>query len=155
MEVTHTLKNINSLLVWMNLIQGKTVTSMVRISKSFTIQITDTSAFPKCMISRVVVFDGWVMGVVHDDVHQWLLGSCVKFSQTAVVVVKYSVRSYWTVTEMGRLIFRAFRCEIELDYITVSSLLLVSVAKCLWKHKELVSVNLSWLQSLVGSITSN
>jgi len=28
---------------------------------------------------------------------------------------------------MGRLIFRAFQCEIELDYITVSRLLLVPV----------------------------
>ena len=30
---------------------------------------------------------------------------------------------------MGRLIFRAFQCEMELDYITVSRLLLVPVAK--------------------------
>jgi len=29
---------------------------------------------------------------------------------------------------MGRLVFRAFQCEIELDYITVSRLLLVPVA---------------------------
>jgi len=28
---------------------------------------------------------------------------------------------------MGRLIFREFQCEIELDYITVSRLLLVPV----------------------------
>jgi len=28
---------------------------------------------------------------------------------------------------MGRLIFRAFHCEMELDYITVSRLLLVPV----------------------------
>jgi len=28
---------------------------------------------------------------------------------------------------MGRLIFRAFQCEMELDYITVSRLLLVPV----------------------------
>jgi len=40
-----------------------------------------------------VVFDDRVMGVVYDDTHQWLLGSCVKFSQTAVVVVKDSVRN--------------------------------------------------------------
>jgi len=30
---------------------------------------------------------------------------------------------------VGRLIFRAFQCEMELDDITVSRLLLVSVAK--------------------------
>ena len=30
---------------------------------------------------------------------------------------------------MGRLIFRALQCEMELDYITVSRLFLVLVAK--------------------------
>jgi len=30
---------------------------------------------------------------------------------------------------MGRLIIRALRCEMELDYITVSRLLLVPIAK--------------------------
>jgi len=44
--------------------------------------------FPKYMISCVVVFEDLVMGVIYDDTHQWLLGSCVKFSNTAVVVVK-------------------------------------------------------------------
>ena len=38
------------------------------------------------MISCVVVFDGRVIRVVCDDTHQGLLGSCVKFSQTVVVV---------------------------------------------------------------------
>jgi len=38
-------------------------------------------------------FDGWVTRVVYDDTHQWLLGSCVKFSQTAVVVLKNSFRN--------------------------------------------------------------
>ena len=28
---------------------------------------------------------------------------------------------------MGRLVFRAFQCEMELDYVTVSRLLLVPV----------------------------
>jgi len=42
---------------------------------------------------------------------------------------------------MGRLIFRAFQCEMELEYITVSRLLLVPAAK----NYELVSVNLSEL----------
>jgi len=37
------------------------------------------------MISCVVVFDGKITRVVYDDTHQWLLESCVKFSQTAVV----------------------------------------------------------------------
>jgi len=45
------------------------------------------------MISWVVVLDGRTMGVVYDETHQWLFGSCVKFNQTAVVVVKDSVRS--------------------------------------------------------------
>jgi len=40
----------------------------------------------------VVYLDGRVMGVVYDDKHQ-LHGSCVKFSQTAVLVVKSSARS--------------------------------------------------------------
>jgi len=31
------------------------------------------------------------------------------------------------------LIFRAFQCEIEVEYITVSRLLLDPVAKGLWK----------------------
>jgi len=30
---------------------------------------------------------------------------------------------------MGRLIFRTFQCEVELDYVTVSRLLLDPVAK--------------------------
>jgi len=38
------------------------------------------------MISCVVVSDGRVTRLVCDDTHQWLLESCVKFSQTAVVV---------------------------------------------------------------------
>jgi len=44
------------------------------------------------MISCVIVFDGRVNKVDYDDTHQWLLGSCVKFSQTAVVVLK---NSFW------------------------------------------------------------
>jgi len=35
---------------------------------------------------------------------------------------------------MGRLIFCAFQWEVELEYITVSRLLLATVAKGLWKH---------------------
>jgi len=45
------------------------------------------------MISWVVVLDGQIMGVVYDDTHQWFIGSCIKFIQTAVVVVKNSVRN--------------------------------------------------------------
>jgi len=45
------------------------------------------------MISCVVVFDGRVTRVVYDDTHQGLLGSCVKFSQTVVVVLKNSFRN--------------------------------------------------------------
>jgi len=40
------------------------------------------------MISCVVVFDGRVTRVVYDYAHQWLLGFCVKFSQTPSVVLK-------------------------------------------------------------------
>jgi len=35
---------------------------------------------------------------------------------------------------MGRLIFHAFQCEMELGYITVCRLLLVPVAKGWEKH---------------------
>jgi len=35
---------------------------------------------------------------------------------------------------MGRLIYRAFQCEGELNYITVNRLLLVPVGKCLREH---------------------
>jgi len=43
-------------------------------------------------MSWVVVLNRRVMGV-DDDTYEWLLGSCVKFSQTVVVVVKDSIRS--------------------------------------------------------------
>jgi len=45
------------------------------------------------MISWVVVLDDRVMGGVDNGTYQWLLGSCVKFSPTTVVVVKDSVGS--------------------------------------------------------------
>jgi len=35
---------------------------------------------------------------------------------------------------MGRLIYRAFQCEAEPAYITISRLLLVPVGKCLRQH---------------------
>jgi len=34
------------------------------------------------MISWVVVLDARVMGFVDGNIYQWLLGSCVEFSQT-------------------------------------------------------------------------
>jgi len=43
---------------------------------------------------------------------------------------------------MARLIFCAFQCEMELDYIIASRLLLDPVAKGLREY-ELISVNLS------------
>jgi len=51
------------------------------------------SMFPKRMISGVVVFEGWVSRVVYHATHQhqWLLGTRVKFSQTAVAVLKNSL----------------------------------------------------------------
>jgi len=45
------------------------------------------------MISCVVVFDGRVNKVDYDETHQWFLGSCVKFSQTTVLVLKNSFRN--------------------------------------------------------------
>jgi len=45
------------------------------------------------MTSCVVVFYGRVTRVVYDDTHQGMLGSCVKFSQTVVVVLKNSFRN--------------------------------------------------------------
>jgi len=35
---------------------------------------------------------------------------------------------------MGRLIYHAFQCEVELDYTTFSKLLLDPVGKCLRQH---------------------
>jgi len=45
------------------------------------------------MINGVVVCDGRVTRVVYHDTHQWLLGTSMKFSQTAVVVLKNSFRN--------------------------------------------------------------
>ena len=53
---------------------------------------------------------------------------------------------------MGRLIFRAFQCEMELDYITVSRLLLgpvVNVCESIKNWFQLIYQNLSWLQYCV------
>jgi len=50
---------------------------------------------------------------------------------------------------MVRLLFRAFQCEMELDYITISRSLLVPVAKGFESIKnwfQLIYLNLSWLQ---------
>jgi len=40
------------------------------------------------MISCFAVFDGRVTRVFCDNIHQWLLGSCVEFGQTAIVVLQ-------------------------------------------------------------------
>ena len=45
------------------------------------------------MMSCVVVFDGRVARALYDDTYQGLLGSCVKFSQRAAVVLKKSFRN--------------------------------------------------------------
>jgi len=53
---------------------------------------------------------------------------------------------------MGRLIFRAFQCEMELDYITVSKLLLVpvvNVCEGINNWFQLIYQNLSRLQYCV------
>ena len=50
---------------------------------------------------------------------------------------------------MGRLIFRAFQCEMKLDYITVSRLLLgpvVNVCESIKNWFQLIYQNLSRLQ---------
>jgi len=50
------------------------------------------------------------------------------------------------------LIFRAFQCEMELDYITVSRLLLVPVVNVCERIEnwfQLIYQNLSWLQYCV------
>jgi len=49
--------------------------------------------FSECMMSCVVVFDGRVARVLYDDAYQGLPGSCVKFSQRAVLVLKKSFRN--------------------------------------------------------------
>ena len=96
--------------------------------------------FPKYMISCVVVFDGRVTRVVYDDTHQGLLESCVKFIQT-VVVVRFISK------------LRNSRRNGKIDILCISVwdgtalyychwLLLAPLAKGLWKHYELVSVNL-------------
>jgi len=96
----------------------------------------------------VVVFDGQVMGVVDDDTQA---SGC---SDPAWNVARPRcggerfVRNKETVLELGRLIFRTFQCEVELDYNTGSSFLLVVIAKHFLKHEELVSVNLSGLHLL-------
>jgi len=61
--------------------------------------------------------------VVYDDTHlwPWLLGSCVKFSQTMVVVLKSSFQNKKTVAKVARLIFRAFQCKIRLNWIVLLS----------------------------------
>ena len=104
--------------------------------------------FPKCVISCIVVFEGRVTRVVYDDTHQALRRSCVKFSQTVVVVLKNSFWNQETVTEVERLIFRAFQCEMEMEYITVRRLLLVPVEKVCESIKnwfQLIYLNSSWL----------
>jgi len=53
---------------------------------------------------------------------------------------------------MARLIFRAFQFEMELDYITVSRLLLVPVVNVCESIKnwfQLINQNLFWLQYCV------
>jgi len=79
-----------------------------------------------------------------------MLGSCVKFSQTAIAVWNNSFRNKETGAEMGRLIFRAFQCEMELDYITLSRLLfgpVVNVCESIKNWFQLIYQNLSWLHN--------
>ena len=73
-----------------------------------------------------------------DDTHKWLLGSCVKLGKIAPAVwwLRFSSKPR-AVAEMGRLIFRACQCEMELDCIIVGKLLLVLVTKYMKSTKEL------------------
>ena len=54
---------------------------------------------------------------------------------------------------MVRLIFRAFQCEMELDYITVSRLLLLvpvaNVCESIENWFQLIYPNFPWLQYCV------
>jgi len=75
-----------------------------------------------------------------------------EINHTAVVVTKDSVRSWETVAEMGRLMYRAFPCEVELDYTTVNGLLLVmwqNVCESIKNWCQLIYSNLSWPQLCV------
>jgi len=81
------------------------------------------------MISCVVVFGGLITRVIYNATHQCLLGSCVIFRLTAFVVLQNSFRNEDTVAEVGRLIFRAFQCEMEQDYTTLSKLSLAPAEK--------------------------
>jgi len=45
------------------------------------------------MISCVVVFGGLITRVVYNDTQQCLLGTCVIFGLTAVVVLQNSIRN--------------------------------------------------------------
>jgi len=53
----------------------------------------------------------------------------VKFSQTVWYSVEKLISKLRNSHRSGRLVFRAFQCEMELGYITVSRLLLVPIAK--------------------------
>jgi len=76
-------------------------------------------------MSRVVVLDGRVMGVLDKDILV-VARICVKFHKTAVVLVKDSVWSWETVAQR-KLSYRTFQGEVELDCIAVRKLLLVPV----------------------------
>ena len=49
------------------------------------------------MRSYIVVVDGRVSRGVYGDTHKWLLGSCVRFSQTAVACcnIHFETKKQW------------------------------------------------------------
>jgi len=82
------------------------------------------------MISCVVVFDGWVTCCfITTHTRGYSVPACdlVRQDRSVEKLISKLRNSH----RSGRLIFRAFQCEMELGYITVSRLLLVPVAKVL------------------------
>jgi len=58
------------------------------------------------MIRCIIVFDGRVNKVDCDDTHQWMLGSWVKYSHTAVEVLKTLVPHLMIYFSRDLVIFR-------------------------------------------------
>jgi len=76
-----------------------------------------------------------------DFLHLWL-----KFCKGIDKYWIVPVRKLFYIHHWGRLIFSAFLCEMELDNITVSRLLLVPVMQCIKNLFQSLHPNLSWLQ---------
>jgi len=107
------------------------------------------------MISCVVIFASSVDRVVYDDAQEY----CSTCSYPAWNLVrpwswcgKIHFETKKQVQKWENWSFRAFQCEMELDYITVSTLLLVPVVNVCESIKnwfQLIYPNLPWLQYCV------